>query len=88
MPDQADADAVVQAHPYHRRMSAVLRALTAPAAEQIRRWVLGAFPHGQSTIEYDQPLGDPGIFGPDSVTWRIHSEFPGMLSGGLCALML
>ncbi|ACD61179.1 DUF2236 domain-containing protein [Xanthomonas oryzae pv. oryzae] len=50
--------------------------------------MLDAFPRGQSTIEYDQPLGDPGIFGPDSITWRIHSEFPGMLSGGLCALML
>lgn len=69
-------------------MSVVLRALTAPASEQIRRWVLNAFPRGQSTVEYDQPLGDPGIFGPDSVTWRIHCEFPGMLSGGLCALML
>ncbi|QBG86992.1 DUF2236 domain-containing protein [Xanthomonas oryzae] len=69
-------------------MSAVLRTPTAPAAKQIRRWVLDAFPRGQSTIEYDQPLGDPGIFGPDSITWRIHSEFPGMLSGGLCALML
>ncbi len=69
-------------------MSAVLRTLTAAAAKQIHRWVLDAFPRGQSTIEYDQPLGDPGIFGPDSITWRIHSEFPGMLSGGLCALML
>ncbi|RYE91074.1 MAG: DUF2236 domain-containing protein, partial [Oxalobacteraceae bacterium] len=69
-------------------MSAVLRTLAAPAARQIHRWVLGAFPRGQSTIDYDQPLGDPGIFGPDSVTWRVHSEFPGMLSGGLCALML
>jgi len=69
-------------------MSAVLRALTAHASEQIRRWVLDAFPRDQNTIEYDRPLGDPGIFGPDSVTWRIHSEFPGMLSGGLCALML
>ncbi|KOR46612.1 hypothetical protein ADT25_06115 [Xanthomonas oryzae] len=69
-------------------MSAVLRTLTAPAAKQIHRWVLDAFARGQSTIDYDQPLGDPGIFGPDSITWRIHSEFPGMLSGGLCALML
>ncbi|WDJ90382.1 DUF2236 domain-containing protein [Xanthomonas campestris] len=69
-------------------MSAVLRTLTAPAAAQIRRWVLDAFPRGQSSIEYDQPLGDAGLFGPDSVTWRIHAEFPGMLAGGLCALML
>ncbi len=69
-------------------MSSVLRSLAAPATAQIRRWVLDAFPRGQSGIEYDLPHGDPGLFGPDSVTWRVHSEFPGMLSGGLCALML
>jgi len=69
-------------------MSAVLRSLAAPATAQIRRWVLGAFPRGQSGIDYDLPPGDPGLFGPDSVTWRVHAEFPGMLAGGLCALML
>lgn len=69
-------------------MSAVLRTLAAPATAQIRRWVLGAFPRGQSGIDYDAPAGDPGWFGPGSVTWRVHSEFPGMLAGGLCALML
>jgi uncharacterized protein (DUF2236 family) len=50
--------------------------------------VLGVFPRGQGDIDYDHPAGDPGLFGPDSVTWRIHAEFPGMLSGGLCALLL
>lgn len=69
-------------------MNPALRALAAPASAQIRRWVLSAFPRGQSGIDYDQPPGDPGLFGPGSVTWRIHSDFPGMLSGGLCALML
>ncbi|HYG07044.1 MAG TPA: oxygenase MpaB family protein [Stenotrophomonas sp.] len=69
-------------------MAALLETLSAPAAAQIRRWVLGAFPRGESGIEYDQPAGDAGLFGPDSVTWRVHAEFPGMLAGGLCALML
>jgi len=69
-------------------MSAMLRTLAAPATAQIRRWVLGAFPRGQSGIEYDLPSGDPGWFGPGSVTWRVHAEFPSMLAGGLCALML
>ncbi len=69
-------------------MSRLLRTFTDPAARQIRRWVLDAFPRGHSGIEYDHPPGDPGLFGPDSVTWRVHAEFPGMLSGGLCALML
>ncbi|HVJ36988.1 MAG TPA: oxygenase MpaB family protein [Stenotrophomonas sp.] len=69
-------------------MPSLLRSLTAPAAAPLRRWVLGAFPRGESGIEYDSPEGDPGLFGPDSVTWRVHAEFPGMLAGGLCALML
>ncbi|MBN6150734.1 DUF2236 domain-containing protein [Xanthomonas sp. AmX2] len=69
-------------------MTAVLRRLAAPATAHIRRWVLGAFPRGHSGIDYDRPPGDPGLFGPDSVTWRVHADFPGMLSGGLCALML
>src|SRR5690606_13075727 len=64
------------------------RSVSAAATAQIRRWVLDAFLRDQSGIAYDAPLGDPGWFGPDSVTWRIHSEFPGMLAGGLCALML
>lgn len=54
----------------------------------IRRWVLGVFPRGQSGIDYETPAGDPGLFGPDTVTWRVHADFPGMLAGGLCALLL
>lgn len=69
-------------------MPSLLRSLTAPAVAPLRRWVLGAFPRGESGIDYDSPAGDPGLFGPDSVTWRVHAEFPGMLAGGLCALML
>src|SRR5690554_5440914 len=69
-------------------MPAVRFPLSGVAASRIRAWVLGAFPRGQSGIDYDGPSGDPGLFGPESATWRIHADFPGMLSGGLCALML
>jgi len=69
-------------------MSTLRHALVQPLAAQIRRSVLDAFPRGQSGIDYDTRVGDPGLFGPNSVTWRVHSEFPGMLAGGLCALML
>ncbi|MFA6231744.1 MAG: oxygenase MpaB family protein [Rhodanobacter sp.] len=63
--------------------------LTRPAREPIRRWVLRAFPRpGSGSLDYDQPLGDAGLFGPDSATWRVHSDFPGMLAGGLAALTL
>jgi uncharacterized protein (DUF2236 family) len=33
------------------------------------------------------PGTDFGLFGPDSVTWRVHKE-PALLVGGLCALMV
>ena len=69
-------------------MTASHRATPAPLTAAIRRWVLGVFPRGQSGIDYDVPPGDAGLFGPRSVTWRVHADFPGMLAGGLCALLL
>jgi uncharacterized protein (DUF2236 family) len=37
--------------------------------------------------QYTDPPGDPGLFGPGSVTWRVHAD-PTMLLGGLAALLL
>ncbi|MFJ1253930.1 oxygenase MpaB family protein [Cupriavidus sp. CuC1] len=34
------------------------------------------------------PPGDPGLFGPDSVCWRVHDDFPTMMVGGIRALIL
>lgn len=36
---------------------------------------------------YDEPLGDEGLFGSDSVTWRVHADVA-MFVGGIAALML
>ncbi|NKZ37405.1 DUF2236 domain-containing protein [Oleiagrimonas citrea] len=74
--------------PTHSRAMATHRPI--PSLHRpVRDWVLKAFPRNpESGIDYSNPQGDPGLFGPDSVTWRIHADFPGMLSGGLCALML
>jgi len=56
---------------------------------QIRKLVVGVVSDSRSSgVDYDSPKGDPGLFGPDSATWRIHADFPAMMSGGLCALML
>lgn len=67
----------------------LLRRLAIPVHDRLRYWVLGAFPREpQNGIDYDAPAGDPGLFGPDSITWRVHADFPGMFAGGLCALML
>ena len=36
--------------------------------------------------QYTTPPGDPGLFGPGSVTWRVHAH-PSMLVAGLAALI-
>lgn len=36
---------------------------------------------------YDEPLGDEGLFGTDSVTWRVHADVS-MFVGGIAALLL
>ncbi|WP_428310363.1 oxygenase MpaB family protein [Hydrocarboniphaga sp.] len=42
----------------------------------------------ETPVDYDQPRGDAGLFGPRSLTWKVHADFPGMMAGGVCALML
>jgi uncharacterized protein (DUF2236 family) len=37
---------------------------------------------------FGEPAGDPGWFGPDSMTWKVHARLGPMLVGGLSALML
>jgi uncharacterized protein (DUF2236 family) len=37
--------------------------------------------------QYSDPPGDPGWFGPGSVTWRVHAD-PSMMVGGIAALLL
>lgn len=34
------------------------------------------------------PAGDPGLYGPDSVIWRVHGDFSSMLCGGISALLM
>ncbi|RWU23895.1 histidine kinase [Pseudomonas alkylphenolica] len=39
-------------------------------------------------LDLENPKGDPGLFGPDSTSWRVHGDFPSMLIGGISALLL
>ncbi|KRW65766.1 histidine kinase [Pseudomonas sp. TTU2014-105ASC] len=39
-------------------------------------------------VDYESPPGDPGLFGPDSVCWRVHGDFTSMMVGGISALLL
>lgn len=34
------------------------------------------------------PVGDPGLFGPQAVCWRVHAHFGAMMCGGLSSLMV
>ena len=39
-------------------------------------------------LDLEQPQGDPGLFGPESISWKVHGDFTSMLVGGISALML
>jgi uncharacterized protein (DUF2236 family) len=39
-------------------------------------------------LDYSRPEGDPGLFGPDAVCWRVHADFTSMMVGGISALLL
>ncbi|MDU4255098.1 oxygenase MpaB family protein [Pseudomonas sp.] len=39
-------------------------------------------------VDFESPKGDPGLFGPDSVSWKVHGDFSSMLIGGISALLL
>ena len=41
-----------------------------------------------SLEEFKLPIGDPGLFGPQSVTWKVHADFSAMMVGGLSSLMI
>ena len=41
-----------------------------------------------SLDEFAQPPGDAGLFGPESMAWRVHEHFTAMMVGGLSSLMV
>jgi uncharacterized protein (DUF2236 family) len=61
--------------------------------EQVRKRLVAAVTHlttggGGPSLDYSSPPGDPGLFGPDAVCWRVHSDFTSMMTGGISALLL
>ncbi|MBV1790475.1 DUF2236 domain-containing protein [Marinobacterium sp. D7] len=56
--------------------------------QRIERQIFSISGLALNTIDYEHPRGDPGLFGPGSVCWRVHADFPSMLCGGIGALML
>ena len=61
----------------------------AEARARIASSVLGLVSStGAPSLDYLHPEGDPGLFGPAAVCWRVHADFTAMMVGGISALLL
>jgi uncharacterized protein (DUF2236 family) len=56
--------------------------------QRIERQVLSLTGLSLKGVDFESPTGDPGLFGPQSISWRVHGDFTSMLIGGITALML
>jgi uncharacterized protein (DUF2236 family) len=61
-------------------------------AQRVRSKVASGVTHlttgSGPTLDYSSPPGDPGLFGPEAVCWKIHADFTSMMTGGISALLL
>lgn len=39
-------------------------------------------------VDYREPAGDPGFFGPDSMAWKVHASPVALAVGGIAAVIL
>ncbi len=65
--------------------------MKSPITSLRRRIELEILSHSGITpgaIDYDNPKGDPGLFGPQSACWNVHRDFSSMIVGGFSALLL
>jgi uncharacterized protein (DUF2236 family) len=63
--------------------------LIGDARRQLEEAVRGlSDPPGLPAVDYDNPIGDPGISGPDSVAWRVHRNGATLFIGGVSAVLL
>ncbi|MEY2621330.1 MAG: hypothetical protein RIT26_1150, partial [Pseudomonadota bacterium] len=62
-----------------------LRSFALQAIGQRVRAVAGS---ASALDDFKTPLGDPGLFGPQSMAWRVHAHFTAMMVGGLSSLMV
>ncbi|WP_090515581.1 oxygenase MpaB family protein [Pseudomonas marincola] len=56
--------------------------------KKIESQVLGLSGIALGQIDFENPKGDPGLFGPDSISWQVHGDFTSMLVGGISALLM
>ncbi len=58
------------------------------AFEAIGRGLQNITGASSSLDAFKMPVGDPGLYGPQSVVWKVHADFSAMMVGGLSSLMI
>lgn len=56
--------------------------------ELIRRSVRAMVGGGGPPVAFLEPAGDRGLFGPESIAWKVHADFISMMIGGISSLVL
>ncbi len=70
-------------------MIAQLHSIFKPLAFEVIGKGLQNITGASSSLEaFKSPVGDPGLFGPQSVVWKVHADFSAMMVGGLSSLMI
>ena len=71
-----------------RHNAPMLENMTSPLRQALARQVRQLAGDSRAALDFTQPAGDPGWFGPDTVSWRVHADFVAMMTGGVAALLL
>ncbi len=56
--------------------------------EFIRKGIREMVGGGGPPVAFLTPPGDRGLFGPESIAWRVHADFISMMIGGISSLIL
>jgi Uncharacterized protein conserved in bacteria len=64
------------------------RPRTTMIRKRIEAQILGLTGLALGGVDFENPPGDPGLFGPNSISWQVHSDFTSMLIGGVAALLI
>lgn len=56
--------------------------------ELIRRSIREMVGGGGPPVAFLEPPGDRGLFGPESIAWKVHADFISMMIGGISSLVL
>ena len=60
-----------------------------PVRRLVAEQVLALFgPAEGRPVDLDTPRGDPGLFGPGSMVWKVHADFTAMMIGGVASLLV